>query len=1226
MTISTGTATVGSITIAGTTINTALSFSGTGNLNISSTLGAGTTFTAGTGTVNYNAAGSQTVQSSYAYNSLSLSGSGVKTAGGNLIVNGSLTTAAGCTLDMSTFTLTGSLTTVTNGGTIKTSSTTNPPLASGANWGGSGLVEYAVLAGGQFVPAGTFFNLKFDNTSAINTAVGNVVVNGILTIPSGGTLNMSTFTLTGTLATVTNGGTIKTSSTTNPSFASGLNWGSAGLIEYAVLTCGQFVPVGTFFNLKFDNTSGTNTSVGNLTVNGALTTTSGGTLDLSTFTLGGILATITNPATIKLSNTSGTPVPTGKTWGGTVNYAAASGSQTVMAGTYNILTLSNTSGTNIASGNLATTTLNNASGGILDMVGFTLTGAITNTSSTIRFSGATNGLAVTTGTIDYNGTGQTVATGIYNNLKLSNSTGTNTAGNNLTVNGILTTTAGGTFDLSTFTLGGTLPTVTNGGTIKTSNTSGTPIPTGKTWGGTVNYAAATSQTVSSGTYSNLILSGGGAKTTTSVTVSNVLSIEGTATTSGTVPGYGSTATLQYKTSDSRTAIPEWITPITATGGVVIASPNPLTITMDADKVLGNSAPLTINSGATLITNNHALTFGGNFTNNGTFTNVSSPITIAGTASTQSISGFTTTGLVSMTKSSGTVTFLGNVNGAGLTINGVGGILNLGAALTHIFTGDITITNGTLDNGSSTTNVHGNLSNAGVNSGTRKIDLTGGSSQHSISGAGTYSNIELNDVNGTSVNSDIILSSLTITSGIFYGNSDTITVTGSGLAWNDLNHSFDYGTSIINMQGTSAQSMYGSTLINLIINNSGAGVTLTDDYTITHMLKLNNGWLILNGHKLTIDPAAVIDGHAGNFNNNNSNYIVTGTGDYLVQYVASSDVIYPIGTASSFTPATLNNTGGTPDNYGVYVVTSTAHTLDFSGVVDKQWTVQEGSANLSNLIMTFQWNAPSNEGTIFQPATTAPVGIWGGVLGPNLDVVDHNLTIYGTNPGPRSVTMDQVQDMDFSGSNARTYAVGNTEALPVELSSFTSNANGRNVSLNWETKTEKNSDKFVIERTKTDAVANTLNWESITSVKAAVLSNSPKQYLFTDKNLQAGKYQYRLKMIDNDGTFAYSKVVEVEITLPKNFELSQNYPNPFNPTTKINYSLPNDSRVTLKVYNIIGERVAQLVNEEQSAGYYVVNFGSSYNKNITSGIYIYKLTAEDITGKSFSSIKKMMLLK
>jgi hypothetical protein len=195
-------------------------------------------------------------------------------------------------------------------------------------------------------------------------------------------------------------------------------------------------------------------------------------------------------------------------------------------------------------------------------------------------------------------------------------------------------------------------------------------------------------------------------------------------------------------------------------------------------------------------------------------------------------------------------------------------------------------------------------------------------------------------------------------------------------------------------------------------------------------------------------------------------------------------------------------------------------------------------------------------------------------------------------------------------------------MPVELSSFTSIVNGRNVSMNWITKTEKNSDKFVIERNTIGA-----NWESIGSVKAAVLSNSPKQYSFSDKNLNAGKYQYRLKMIDNDGTFNYSSVIEAVVSLPINFQLNQNYPNPFNPSTKINYSLPSDSRVTLEVFNVLGVRVGQLVNKDQLAGFYSVEFNSSLNKNITSGVYLYKMTAVDkVTGIGFSSIKKMMVLK
>jgi hypothetical protein len=201
-------------------------------------------------------------------------------------------------------------------------------------------------------------------------------------------------------------------------------------------------------------------------------------------------------------------------------------------------------------------------------------------------------------------------------------------------------------------------------------------------------------------------------------------------------------------------------------------------------------------------------------------------------------------------------------------------------------------------------------------------------------------------------------------------------------------------------------------------------------------------------------------------------------------------------------------------------------------------------------------------------------------------------------------------------------VGNTwndAPLPVELSSFTSNVNGRNIQLNWLTKTEKNSDKFVIEREAIGA-----NWEAIGSVKAAVLSNSPKNYSYTDTKLQSGKYQYRLKMVDNDGSFSYSSVEAAQVAIPKDFAVSQNYPNPFNPSTKIDYQVPVDAKVILEVYNIVGQKISELVNQEQSSGYYTVDFGAS---KLSSGIYIYRLaTSDKATGNNFSSIKKMTLLK
>jgi hypothetical protein len=285
-------------------------------------------------------------------------------------------------------------------------------------------------------------------------------------------------------------------------------------------------------------------------------------------------------------------------------------------------------------------------------------------------------------------------------------------------------------------------------------------------------------------------------------------------------------------------------------------------------------------------------------------------------------------------------------------------------------------------------------------------------------------------------------------------------------------------------------------------------------------------------------------------------------------------------------------------------------------------VKETNAGTTNLsLVTLIWNStPTTAGSLGNPTTCDMVANTDGSSN-SYDKIFNGLdgSTFSVTTGPMDYPLQDIT------TGLYITVVGTNSLLPVELSSFISNVNGRNISLSWETKTEKNSDKFVIERSKIDASSTSIIWESVASVKAAVLSNSSKQYSFTDKNLQAGKYQYRLKMFDNDGTFAYSKVAEAEVSLPKNFELSQNYPNPFNPTTKINYSLPNDSRITLEVYNIIGERIAQLVNEQQSAGYYTVNFGKSSN-NISSGIYIYKFTAEDNSGKSFSSIKKMILLK
>jgi pectin methylesterase-like acyl-CoA thioesterase len=193
-------------------------------------------------------------------------------------------------------------------------------------------------------------------------------------------------------------------------------------------------------------------------------------------------------------------------------------------------------------------------------------------------------------------------------------------------------------------------------------------------------------------------------------------------------------------------------------------------------------------------------------------------------------------------------------------------------------------------------------------------------------------------------------------------------------------------------------------------------------------------------------------------------------------------------------------------------------------------------------------------------------------------------------------------------------------LPVELSTFTAESNAASVLLKWSTSTEKNSYTFEVE--KKQITSNT--WQKIASVKAADLSNSPKYYSFTDKNVNTGKFNYRLKMVDNDGTFKYSAVVTADIVAPAKFDLLQNYPNPWNPTTRISYSLAFNSSVKLTLYNSLGESVKEIVNGIQNAGFYETTLDS---KSLPSGVYFYKIQATSSDGQqNFSSIKKMILLK
>ncbi|KUG25951.1 chitinase [hydrocarbon metagenome] len=212
-----------------------------------------------------------------------------------------------------------------------------------------------------------------------------------------------------------------------------------------------------------------------------------------------------------------------------------------------------------------------------------------------------------------------------------------------------------------------------------------------------------------------------------------------------------------------------------------------------------------------------------------------------------------------------------------------------------------------------------------------------------------------------------------------------------------------------------------------------------------------------------------------------------------------------------------------------------------------------------------------------------------------------------------------------------FTVGSTDdsnPLPVELILFEGLNTEEGVILRWETATEVNNYGFEIERQVSSIEYQDSSWVKLSFVQGHGTTNSPKEYLFTDSNLPdtGSTVSYRLKQIDNDGTFAYSKIVTVDLSsitsveeeIPVEYSLAQNYPNPFNPTTTIEYSIPKSVLVSIKIYDLLGREVRTLVNEEKSAGRYEVSFDGS---ELSSGIYVYSLKAGD-----FNKTRKLLLLK
>jgi hypothetical protein len=707
-------------------------------------------------------------------------------------------------------------------------------------------------------------SLTLSGNMTITTTTGNVNNNGALTIggtgSGSGTLtqgNNANFTFT-----QSNGGA--------PSFTIAAT-APGNTVTYS--GSGPAVKVTTYQNLTFSYSGSSSYSwSSSIIVNGTLTAGLGSTSTALNNVQGTFGAITVNGGAITANaaiNVSGNLTVTSGTLYAQTGLLTVSGTTTVNGGTIELGSSGATFTGNFA---LSTGTFNSSFSGQNGPV--TFGGSLTVSGGTFTES---------TGTTAFSGSGQTITGTITIPSMTVNGTyanaGTLTVSTALAGSGTLTQNAN-----STLNLGGTAATLTLAASANTPNM--------------VAYTKSGTQTVLPTTYYNLTLSGTSAKTVTGVTVNNILSMQGTATATGTAPTYGGSAILAYQGTASQTTGIELPTSPTAV-------PN-LTISNSAGVVLGTnvtvSSALTLTSGALSIGAAHTLTL------NGTIAIISGSLTGSAT------SGITCSGSTALTLPA-VASGLEN-----LTINNTGGV-TLGSALSLASNGTLTLTAGALNN--STANITlaagdtisintGSLNVAPVFGGTVNVTYTGTTAINTGPEIPTSStvltNLTVNNSGGVTLSGAAkVNGTLTLTAGALSSAGNLTIATGDNIFINSgslsgtptfsgtVNVTYN-GSGAINT-GTEIPS--STSALNNLTNADSAGVTLSGAATVNGTLTLTSGSFAVGANTLTLN-GPTIAGTPANLSTTSSSSLV---------YGGSSGSVSIPSSVTALKNLTINNTSG-----------------------------------------------------------------------------------------------------------------------------------------------------------------------------------------------------------------------------------------------------------------------------------------------------------------------------
>ncbi|MFN0158087.1 MAG: T9SS type A sorting domain-containing protein [Bacteroidota bacterium] len=567
------------------------------------------------------------------------------------------------------------------------------------------------------------------------------------------------------------------------------------------------------------------------------------------------------------------------------------------------------------------------------------------------------------------------------------------------------------------------------------------------------------------------------------------------------------------------------------------------------------------------------------------------------------------------------------NGAGTkTVNIAGSFQKSGGTLEmSTASGSATVT---MNVTGSFTSSAGSITELG--SGTHNIVF--GTSSHTFTSGGTISNTVNFLVNSGATllmasNATAITGggAFTLASGATLGITSPSGITTSGATGNIQvtgTRTYNAGATYL-YNGTAAQAPGNglpATVTALTMNNA-AGLALSGNLAISGTLTLTNGDITTGANTLTVGTGTSVLGSVSR----TSGKVI---GNFRRWFAAStvSNALFPIGTASHYRPASISFTSA-PSAGGTLAASFVASDPGENGL-----PLVDVAESIVNCSVDGYW------------VLTAANGLTGGLYSLGLTATGFasvsdflTLRILKRNNSANPWTLNG-NHANGTGSNAvptanRTgmsgfseFGIGGTSdnPLPIQLSSFTGVVvSDSEVRLDWTTASETNNYGFHVQK----SFSQPDNFQTIANsfVPGHGTTNVPQQYTFTDNGAGTGGWYYRLEQIDLDGTTHYTDAILVDVLssvdnpqAPLAFSLGQNYPNPFNPSTTISFSLAQGAMASLRVYNVIGQEVATLLNETMPAGRHEVAFDASA---LPSGLYVYRLQAGE-----HSETRKLMLMK